>query len=120
MDTYNLFKEVEWDMAYLARYSERTGTFAAHNLPDDIPEEVKSKRWHKLNELLKKEARKQNQVFQDKTVEVLVEKYNRGICEGRSEHFKTVTFKSDKDLTGQIVKVKIENPREWLLEGTLE
>ena len=117
MDTYNLFKEIKWDMAFLAQYSERKGTFATANLKDDVSSEDKKDRWTRLNKLLKEMAFKKHKVFEGKIVEALVEKCKNGICEGRSEHFKTVTFKSDKDLTGQCVKVKVIKAREWLLEG---
>jgi tRNA-2-methylthio-N6-dimethylallyladenosine synthase len=120
MDTYNLFKEIEWDMGYLAQYSVRKGTFAATNLKDDVPTRDKKDRWYRLNKLLKEMAFKKHKVFDGKTVEVLVEKYSKGICEGRSEHYKTVTFKSKKDLTGQLVKVKVLKTREWLLEGQIQ
>ena len=118
-DTMDLYKDLNWDMCYLSQYSERKGTFAFKNLPDDVNREEKRNRWHRLNEVLKKIARDQNQPYKDKTVEVLVEKCRKGICEGRSEHFKTCTFLSKEDLTGQLVKMKVVNPREWLLEGEL-
>ncbi|MFC1810131.1 tRNA (N6-isopentenyl adenosine(37)-C2)-methylthiotransferase MiaB [Patescibacteria group bacterium] len=118
-DTISLYKDVHWDMCYLSKYSDRIGTFASSNLPDDVSREDKADRWHRLNEVLKQIAREQNQKFKGRTVEVLVEKCRKGICEGRSEHFKTVTFTSSEDLTGQIVKVKVLNPREWLLEGEI-
>jgi len=119
MDTYNLFKEIEWDMAFLAQYSVRKGTFAAANLKDDVPAKDKKDRWYRLNKFLKEMAFKKHNIFNGKIVEALVEKYSNGMCEGRSEHFKTVTFKSDKDLTGQCVKVKLTKAREWLLEGEM-
>lgn len=118
-DTVKLYKDINWDMCYLSQYSERTGTFASKNLPDNVPREEKNRRWHELNEILKQIARQQNQKFKGQTVEVLVEKCRKGICEGRSEHFKTVTFPSKEDCTGKIVKVRVDNPREWLLEGEL-
>jgi tRNA-2-methylthio-N6-dimethylallyladenosine synthase len=116
-DTLSLYNEVKWDMCYLSQYSERTGTFASQNNPDDISTEVKKERWHKLNDLMKQISFENNKRFDGRTVKVLVEKYRNRICEGRSEHFKTVKFKSDEDLTGKMVEVKITNPREWLLEG---
>jgi tRNA-2-methylthio-N6-dimethylallyladenosine synthase len=119
MDTYRLFEEVQWDMAYLAQYSTRLGTFADRNLVDDIMQDVKKKRWHRLNDLLTGVAREKNKIFEGKIVEVLVEKYEGGKCEGRSEHFKTVIFPSEKDLTGQLKKVKVIKGREWLLEGEM-
>lgn len=117
MDTYRLFEEIGWDMAYLAQYSTRTGTFAAENMDDDIPTEVKKDRWHRLNKILKKSSHERNKTFEGREVEVLVEKYSGGRCEGRSEHFKTVLFDCDEDLTGKLVKVRVVKGREWLLEG---
>lgn len=119
LDTVKLYEDIKWDMCYLSQYSERIGTFAHKNIPDDVDREEKNKRWHRLNEILKRIAREQNQKFKDRIVEVLVEKCRKGICEGRNEHFKTVTFSSDQNLIGRLVKVKILNPREWLLEGEL-
>ncbi len=118
-DTMDLYKEVEWDMCYLAKYSERTGTFASRHMPDDIPTEVKKERWHKLNDLMKRISFEKNKRFDGRTVKVLVEKCHRGICEGRSEHFKTVKFSGSEALKGGIAEVKITKPREWLLEGEL-
>lgn len=118
-DTYKLFEDIQWDMAYLAQYSTRTGTFASQQMEDDISSEIKNKRWHKLNEFLKKSALKGHKIFEGKIVEVLVEKCKHGKCEGRSKHFKTVVFDCEKDLTGTLQKVHVERGREWQLEGKL-
>jgi tRNA-2-methylthio-N6-dimethylallyladenosine synthase len=119
MDTYKLFEDLEWDMAFLAQYSNRIGTFASQQMDDDISAEVKRERWHKLNKFLKKSAFKSHKVFEGKDVEVLVEKYKNGVCEGTNKHFKTVLFDCDKDLTGTLQKVHVERGREWQLEGDL-
>jgi len=118
-ETYKLFEDIEWDMAYLAQYSTRKGTFADKHLDDNVSNEEKKRRWHKLNTLLKAMALKNHKIFEGKIVEVLVEKCENGICEGRSEHFKTTLFPSDKDLVGQLIKVYVEKGREWQLEGHL-
>lgn len=119
MDTYKLYEDIQWDMCYLAQYSNRKGTFASQNMKDDIPPAVKNARWHKLNKVLTAASLKGHKVFEGKDVEVLVEKCRHGKCEGRSEHFKTVMFDSDKDLTGTLQKVHVERGREWQLEGHL-
>ncbi len=119
MDTYRLFEEIKWDMAYHAQYSTRKGTFADQNLEDDIPKEVKKDRWHRLNELLKSTSHEKNREFEGREVEVLVEKFTKGRCEGRSEHSKIVVFNSNEDLTGQLVNLQVKKGREWLLEGCL-
>lgn len=116
-DTYKLFEEIRWDMAYLAQYSPRKGTFSASNLKDDVPNEIKKKRWQKLNKLLKQTSHEKNKLFSGKTVNVLVEKHDGENCYGRSEHFKNVKFRSDTDLTGDLVPVKITTTKEWFLGG---
>jgi tRNA-2-methylthio-N6-dimethylallyladenosine synthase len=113
----DLFQEVEFDHAYFAQYSERPGTFAAKNLKDNVPPKTKNERWHQLNNLLKKAAAKKLKKFIGKTVNVLVEKHEKGQCLGRSEHFKEVQFSSKKDLTGQIITVKILKAKNWVLLG---
>lgn len=119
MDTWKLFEDIKWDMCYLSQYSERVGTFASQNMDDDITPEVKAERWHRLNVILKKYALEGHKVFEGKDVEVLVEKCKNGKCEGRSEHFKTVIFDSDKNLVGTLQKVHVDLGREWQLEGRL-
>jgi tRNA-2-methylthio-N6-dimethylallyladenosine synthase len=119
METYTLFEDIEWDMAYLAQYSTRKGTFASQNMQDDVSVEIKGERWHRLNELLKKSSLKRHQVFQNKHVQVLVEQCKNGVCKGRSEHFKTVVFNAKEDLTGTIQTVHVTRAREWQLEGEL-
>lgn len=119
MDSYRLLEEIKWDMAYHAQYSTRSGTFADKYLNDDVPKEVKKDRWHRLNDLLKKVSFEKHKAFEGKEVEVLVEKCAKGHCEGRNEHSKIVHFKSDENLTGKLVKVKILKGREWLLEGEI-
>ena len=42
--TLSLMREVGYDFAYMFKYSERPGTFAQRNMPDDVPDEVKSRR----------------------------------------------------------------------------
>jgi len=134
-NTYNFFDEMNFEHAYLAQYSERTGTTAARFIKDDIPEKVKEKRWHRMNDiLLKKKSTEAHSRFQDQIVKVLVESqeglpgkaglpgHQTGkLCLGRTEHYKTVQFAaaSGKNLLGKIVPVRITKAMEWILEGEL-
>ncbi len=118
-NTYNFFKEIGFEHAYLAQYSERTGTTAARFIKDDVPAEVKSARWHKLNNLLKQISARALEEFRGKTVSVLVESQEGDQCFGRSEHFKTVQFESGRNLLGEIVSVKVTDSKEWILKGEL-
>jgi tRNA-2-methylthio-N6-dimethylallyladenosine synthase len=117
--TYDLFKKVGFDFAYFAQYSERKGTFAAKNLKDDVPGQVKKQRWHLINELLKEIVSKKLPKFIGKTVKVLVEFESKGMLHGHSEHYKEVQFKGKKSLIGEIVPIKITKADKWVLEGKL-
>lgn len=117
MNTCNLFKKIKWDMAYIAKYSPRPGTVSAKMFKDNIPAKEKLRRFHILNDLLRKTSLEKHKKFLGSKVRVLVENYRAGICTGRSEHFKIVQFKSGKSLVGKIVTVKIIRAREWILEG---
>jgi len=118
-ETCDLYKEIRWDMAYSSQYSMRKNTAAHRTMKDDVPEKEKQRRWHELNKILKKCSLEHNKFFLKKTVNVLVERCSKGLCEGMSEHFKRVQFKGDKELIGQIVPVKITKALEWNLIGKL-
>lgn len=59
-DTIKAFEELEFDFAYIARYSVRPNTIASKIMPDDVPDEIKAQRWHTLNNLLLKNVQKRN------------------------------------------------------------
>lgn len=120
-NTSKLFEEMQFDMAFLARYSERQGTTSQSAFEDDISREEKARRWHILNELLEKSSTKFNESFIGKTVEVLVEKYNEetGECEGKNRENIVVQFKGTPDLVGSIVNPKITKALTWLVKGEI-
>lgn len=111
-DSYSMFEEVGFDMAYISRYSNRKGTYADKKLEDDVPYEVKAARWHRFNDLLRETATAANRKYLDREVEVLVERDGMG----RSREYKEVHFTGDAAI-GEIVNVKVTRAREWLLEG---
>jgi len=129
-----LFKEIKWDMAYLARYSPRPGTVSFRYFKDDVSHAEKARRWHALNKVLKKCARDYNKKLVGKTLEVLVEKYDKltGEYEGRSRENKTVQFaavvekglakakNSGTRLAGTLQEVKVTKALDWSLKGRRE
>jgi len=118
-NTYKFFKEMDFEHGYISRYSDRKGTTANRFMKDNIEQEVKRKRWEKLNELLKKQSKKVLKKFLGKTVKVLVETQEEKLCTGRCEHYKSVQLESDQNLVGQIVPVVITDSRQWTLFGEL-
>lgn len=125
LDTLNLMKEVEYDLAYLNKYSERPGTVAERKFEDTVTWEVKKEREYKLNEVLKKTALKKNMRFKDRVVRVLVDKVdtqegtNLLKNSGKTEHFVTVQFDSVRDNMGKFVDVKIVDIMPFGMKGEL-
>jgi tRNA-2-methylthio-N6-dimethylallyladenosine synthase len=119
--TYNLYKEIKWDMAFLARYSPRKGTTAVSVWGDDVQRSIKAKRWHTLNDLLEKCAQKYHNSLKGRVLEVLVESFNEKTkeCEGKCRENKVIQFPGTKDLIGKIVKVEIIKGCAWLAKGRI-
>jgi tRNA-2-methylthio-N6-dimethylallyladenosine synthase len=118
-NTLDMYREMEWDWCYLARYSPRKGTYSEKKMADDVSPKVKAERWHRLNEVMVKIAAEKHQAFIGKDVEVLVTEQIGETCRGRSPEFKEVQFKSGRQLLGQIVPVHITGAREVQLQGEL-
>jgi tRNA-2-methylthio-N6-dimethylallyladenosine synthase len=59
--TLDLVTHGKFDMIYIGIYSPRPGTFAAKNIPDDIPYKIKHQRRSRLNTLLKETSQENNQ-----------------------------------------------------------
>jgi len=71
-ETLSLYREVEYDMAYMFIYSEREGTPAAIHF-EDMPRQVKVERLSRLVELSKQISLEQNRKWIGREVEVLVQ-----------------------------------------------
>jgi len=119
-NTANLFKEIKFDMAYIAEYSPRFGTVAA-KLKDDVPQEEKNRREKVLTEILKETALLNNKRYTDKETEVFIDNCkNNNIWFGKTRTHKTVKIESEKNLLGKFVKVKITDALPWGLRGEIK
>ncbi len=116
--TVELYKQVKYDMAYIAQYSARPGT-AASKLEDNVPCEEKKRRKNILTDILISTAIENNQQLLNKNINVLVEKYKTGTLIGKTMTFKTVTFPGKKNLVGSFAKVKILKAKDWGIEGKI-
>ena len=122
IDTIDVIKKVEFDTAYTFLYSKRPGTPAAVR-EDQIPEEIKKKRFELLVKVQNQISKKINDTLIGKTVEILVEgtsKTNSDIYSGRTRTNKIVNFEGREDLVGSLVRVKIDKASTWSLEGTVQ
>jgi len=116
-NTIDLYRQVEFDISYNAMYSVRSGTVAAKAFDDDVSRDDKKQRWRTLHQLMEEIVLKKNQAFVGQTVSVLVERCDNGICSGNSREMKLTQFKGNPELVGQIVEVKVEKAKEWVLFG---
>lgn len=123
--TLNLMKEIEYDMAYLNEYSPRKGTPSAKFMIDNVDVHTKSERKERLNEVLKKTAKKQNSKLIGETVKCLVYGYRNGCIQAKTGSMKDVkvklskNIKDPKKLIGQFIQVEIQKAGSWSLEGNL-
>lgn len=116
-ETLDLYRICDFDIAYIAMYSPRSGTAAVKMYKDDIPRSEKKQRWQAVQDLMEKTVMRKNQKYKDKIVSVLVDSWKKGKCEGNSREMKRVSFTGTKDMIGSIVVVRITNPLEWILHG---
>lgn len=119
-NTLDLFREVGFDMAYIAQFSPRPGT-AAFNLEDDVPPEEKKRREEELMKILRKTALENNQKYTGGSVRVLVaDRDKKGFCFGYTDTNKNVRIVSaprDKDLAGDFIEVVITEAEDFGLKG---
>ena len=106
----SLMRECEYDSAFMFKYSERPGTYASKNLPDNVPEETKIRRLNEMIELQNQLSAESNAKDVGKTFEVLAEgvsKRSKDQLFGRTEQNKVVVFDRGSHRIGDFVKVKI-------------
>ena len=109
-DTLSIMEEVGYDYAYMFQYSERPGTLAARNYPDDVPPEVKTRRLNEIIELQNRLGLESNKRDVGKTFTVLVEgpsKRNADELCGRASNNKMCVFPDKEHKAGDYVKVEV-------------
>ena len=120
--TLSLMEEVGYDASFMFRYSERPGTFAAKNLKDDVPEEVKIDRLNRMIALQNRLSQESNRRDVGKIFEVLVEGRSKRSAQdfcGRTSQNKMVVFPKGNALPGTFVKVRIKDSSSATLLGEL-
>ena len=120
--TLSLMREVHFDSAFMYKYSERPGTYAAKHLPDDVPEEVKLRRLNEVIQLQNDLSAQSNLRDVGKEFDVLVEGYSKRsrqqLC-GRTEQGKMVVFDKGGHHPSEIVRVRITSSTAATLIGEL-
>ena len=119
-ETLSLMREVGYDAAFLFKYSERPGTYAAKHLPDDVDEAEKVRRLQGMIDLQNQLSEASNKRDIGKEFEVLVEGFSKRSREqlfGRTSQNKVVIFDKKNHKVGQFIKVRINNATSATLFG---
>ena len=120
-DTLDVVQKVNFEQVFMFIYSRRVGT-VADKMENQIPEEIKHKRFDRLKELVENQMKVQNENYVGKDVQILVEgksKNNDKMLTGRTESNKVVNFEGTDDLVGKIINVKIISEHQWYLKGSI-
>ncbi len=119
-DTMKLVREVRYAQAYSFKYSARPGTPAAE-YEDQVPEELRSGRLARLQELLNTQQREFNEACIGKTMPVLVDRTGRaeGQLAGRSAYLQAVHFDAPPHMMGKMADIFITAASSKSLGGEL-
>jgi tRNA-2-methylthio-N6-dimethylallyladenosine synthase len=119
--TLDLFKRVRFDMAFIFKYSERTGTIAAQ-LSQQVPQDIKESRHQILLEVLEQHSLRRNRSLVGSFQEILVEgpaRKGKGMLMGRTKGYRKVVFPGKPHLVGQLVDTRITNATVTVLKGEI-
>jgi tRNA-2-methylthio-N6-dimethylallyladenosine synthase len=117
--TLSLCREVEFDNAYIFKYSSRRDTPAA-GMPDQVPQEVREERNHRLLETVNGIGKRKYDAFVGRQVQILVEgpsKKNPARFTGRTRCNRIVLFDGSERHRGQLMDLKITRTGLFTLYG---
>ncbi|MDR2057718.1 MAG: tRNA (N6-isopentenyl adenosine(37)-C2)-methylthiotransferase MiaB [Dysgonamonadaceae bacterium] len=119
-ETLSLMREVGFDSAFMFKYSERPGTYAAKNMPDNVPEETKVRRLEEIIAFQLELSLMRNKEDIGKKVEVLIEGFSKRSREklfGRTPQNKVVIFDKAGFSIGDKIIIEIEDASAATLFG---
>ncbi len=120
--TLSLMREARFDYAFMFKYSERSGTYAAKHLKDDVPDEVKTARLEEVIALQRELSYESHRRDIGKTFEVLAEGPSKRSDEhffGRNSQNKVIVFPKEGTQPGQMLNVTVNNCTTATLLGKI-
>ncbi|GIN70983.1 threonylcarbamoyladenosine tRNA methylthiotransferase MtaB [Bacillus sp. J14TS2] len=110
-ETYDFIKKHKFSELHVFPYSMRTGTPAAR-MTDQIDEDVKNDRVHRLISLSDQLAKEYASRFENEVLEIIPEEPYKedpesGLYEGYTDNYMKVVFPGTKDMIGKLIRVKI-------------
>ncbi|MBD5291592.1 MAG: tRNA (N6-isopentenyl adenosine(37)-C2)-methylthiotransferase MiaB [Bacteroides sp.] len=119
-ETLSLMREAGFDSAFMFKYSERPGTLASREMPDNIPEDTKIDRLNRMIALQNELSLESNLRDVGKEFEVLVEgpsKRDPKEWYGRTSQNKVVVFPRDNEKPGDFIRVAVDSASSATLRG---
>ena len=120
-DTLDVVKKVNFEQVYMFIYSRRVGT-PGDKMTNQIPEEIKHKRFDRLKALFESQIEQNNQKYIGTVQKVLVEgesKNNKNMLTGRTDSNKVVIFEGPKESIVKVIELKIVSEHMWYLKGEI-
>ena len=120
-DTLEVVEKVGFEQVYMFIYSRRVGT-PGDKMQNQIPEDIKHKRFDKLKALVESQIEENNKKYIGTTQKILVEgesKNNSNMLSGRTESNKVVIFEGSKELIDKIINIKIISQHMLYLKGEI-
>ena len=120
-DTLDVVNKVKFEQVFMFIYSRRKGT-PGDNMENQIPKEIKHKRFDRLKELVESQIAENNKQCMNTIQKVLVEgpsKADETMLTGRTEHNKVVVFKGEESLINTIQNIKITEDHMWYFKGEI-
>jgi tRNA-2-methylthio-N6-dimethylallyladenosine synthase len=119
LETFQALEDIQFDGAFIFKYSKRSGT-PAGSMENQIPEEIKEERHQKLLVFQDEISLKKNQTFLGQPKEVLIEARDRKASHrlyGRSRDNRMVFFEGLDRWIGKVIQVQIERVTAYALYG---
>ena len=119
-ETLDVVNRCKFDSAFTFIFSPREGTPAA-KMKDEISLKEKEERLYRLNEIVNNYSKEANKKYLNKTVDVLIEgkSSKNSYLMGYTDTMKLVNVKGNKNLIGQIIKVKITDVKSFSMDGEI-
>jgi len=122
-DTFQAIQQVEFDSAFIFKYSQRRGTIAERKYPDNVLEKKKTERIVRLNNLQKAISLKKNRAHIGQIQQVLVEGESESdhpeAWFGRTDGNKAVIFPAGRFSSGDLINIRITGASPSNLKGEL-
>ncbi len=121
-ETLSIMKWAGFDYSYMFKYSERPDTYAAKRMPDDVPDDVKSRRLKEIIDLQNELSLTSNKRDIGKTFKVLIEGTSKKSKErlfGRNSQNKVIVFDKKDSKIGDYVMVRVNECSSATLLGEI-